>query len=150
MADQKEPKEKIKGVGCNGNLIPASMRSPEERRRNGSKGGKKAQEINAKRRNAQEIMQNLLYQKIDLAQAREKLGEMAQFLPEGATLFDMISLVQIAAAGEGSHNSFSVVRDTAGFKPVEQIKTDLNVMTDQDRALLEKVAKRIDAGQEKP
>ena len=95
-------------------------------------------------------MQNLLYQKIDLAQAREKLGEMAQFLPEGATLFDMISLVQIAVAGEGSHNSFSVVRDTAGFKPVEQIKTDINVMTDQDRALLEKVAKRIDAGQEKP
>lgn len=124
------------------NLIPASRRSPEERRELGRKGGLKAQECNKERRNAQEIMRNLLNCKIDYAKAKEKLGDMAEYLPEGATLFDMISLMQVLVAGEGSPKAFEVVRDTAGYKPVEQIQTDVNIMTDQDRALLEKVAKR--------
>lgn len=148
MTEENKAKMKGKGVGKNGNLISAAMRSPEERRENGRKGGIKAQECNRERRNAQEIMQNLLYQKIDVAQATEKLGDMVKFLPEDATLFDMISLVQILVSGEGSAKAFEVVRDTAGFKPVDQVQTDVNIMSDQDRALLEKVARRMDIDQQ--
>lgn len=137
----QDEKKKINGVGKNGNLIPASMRSPEERAAMGRKGGIKAQECNKERRNAQEIMQGLLYQKIDVAQATEKLGDMARFLPQDATLFDMISLMQILVAGEGSHNSFEVVRDTAGFKPTEKQEITATI-TDADKALMEKLAKR--------
>ena len=143
MEENKEVKEKRKGVGRNGNLIPASMRSKDEVRELGRKGGIKAQEINTQRRNAQEIMQTLLYQKIDVAQATEKLGDMAKFLPEGATLFDMISLVQILNSGEGSAKAFEVVRDTAGFKPVERQEITADIMTDADKALLEKVSRRV-------
>lgn len=134
-------KDKI-GKGKHKNLISADMRSPEERRRLGSIGGKKAQEINAKRRTAQEVMRMYLECKISKAQATEKLGEYAEYLPDNATLFDVITLKQILESQEGSSKAFEVVRDTAGYKPVDQVQTDIKIMSDQDKALLEKVAKR--------
>ena len=133
--------------GMNNNLIPASARTPEERREMGRKGGLKAQECNKERRTAQEIMRNLLNCPVDEAQAREKLGPAAKFLPEGATLFDLISLAQIATAGDGSTKAFEAIRDTAGYKPVEQVQTDINIMTDADRDLLRAVAARTGADQ---
>lgn len=141
----KAMEETPKKRGRRENLIPASERSPKERKELGRKGGLKAQECNRERRNAQEIMQQLLYAKIDVARAREKLGQYADFLPNDATFFDMISLVQVLTASDGSPKAFEVVRDTAGFKPVERQEITADIMTDNDRALLEKVAKRTGA-----
>jgi hypothetical protein len=87
-------------------------------------------------------MQYLLNCKITQAQAKEKLGNLSIALPDDPTLFDLISLVQVREAQEGSSKAFEVVRDTAGYKPVDQVQTDINIMSDQDKALLEKVAKR--------
>ena len=118
------------------------MRTPEERKELGRKGGLKAQECNKQRRNAQEIMQGLLYCKVDLAEAKEKLGDAVKYLPQDATLFDMISLMQVLTAGEGNTKAFEAARDTAGFKPTERQEISAEIMTENDRALLEMVAKR--------
>lgn len=124
------------------NLKKITDRSPEERKEMGRKGGLKTQEQNRLNRSAQEVMRLYLNCKIDRDKAREKLGDMVDNLPKDATLFDVISLRQIMEAQEGSSKAFEVVRDTAGFKPIDQIQTDVNIMSDQDKALLEKVAKR--------
>lgn len=123
-------------------LVPVSARSPEERAALGRKGGLKTQEQNRLNRNAQEVMRLYLNCKISRAKAREKLGEYADLLPEGATLFDVISLKQILESQEGNTKAFECVRDTAGFKPVERQEISADIMTDADRALLAKVAQR--------
>jgi hypothetical protein len=129
------------------NLVPITSRTPEERAEMGRKGGLKAQQCNKERRTAQEIMRSLLECPVDRAQAEEKLGPAAKFLPEGATLFDLISLAQIATAGDGSTKAFEAIRDTAGYKPIEQHEITAEVMTDADRALLQAVAARTGADQ---
>lgn len=124
-------------------LIPASERTPEERAENGRKGGLKTQEQNRLNRNAQEVMRLYLNCKISQAKAREKLGEYADLLPKDATLFDVITLKQILESQEGNTKAFECVRDTAGFKPIERQEITADIMTDADKALLEKVSRRV-------
>lgn len=125
-----------------GNLKPIAERSPEERAAMGRKGGLKTQEQNRLKRTAKEVMQLYLNCEISRDKAREKLGEYADLLPEGATLFDLISLKQILESGDGNTKAFEAVRDTAGFKPVDRQEITADIMTDSDRALLEKIARR--------
>lgn len=124
------------------NLKPITEWSQEERRELGRKGGIKAQEINRQKRNAREIMELLLSCRITKAQAEEKLGEYAQYLPQDATLYDLVNLRQIMESIEGNTKSAEYVRDTRGDKPIERQEITADIMTDADRELLEKVAKR--------
>lgn len=141
--EKDKQKTKRNGHGKNGCLVSADMRSPEERKELGRKGGLKAQEINRQRRTAQEIMQLLLSQKITQAQASEKLGEYAQFLPKDATLYDLVNLRQIMESLEGSYKSAEYVRDTSGDKPIERQEINAEIMSEADRALMEQIAQRI-------
>lgn len=125
-------------------LINILDRSPEERAAMGRKGGLKTQEINRKRRNAQEIMQLLLNAKITQDKAREKLGEYADFLPDGATLADLVNLRQIIEAAEGSTKAAEYVRDTSGDKPVERQEINAEIMSDADRELMQQIKKRLE------
>lgn len=131
------------------NLIPVSQRSREELQEMGRKGGKKAQEINAKKRSAQEIMQLLLNCRISREQAQEKLGIYADFLPSDATLHDLINLRQILEASEGNTKAAEFVRDTSGNKPIDRQEISAEIMSDSDRALLDQVAKRTGINPEK-
>lgn len=124
------------------NLIPITERTKEERAEMGRKGGLKTQEINRKKRNAKEIMELLLNCRISRDKAREKLGEYADYLPDDATLYDVVNLRQIMESIEGSTKSAEYVRDTTGDKPVERQEITADIMTDADRELLAKVAKR--------
>lgn len=146
--ENKPTKEEIiknrKGYGKNGCLIPASMRSKEEVHKNASMGGQATKELYEKRRNAKEIMQTLLSLEVK-PQHRKSLGEYADLLPENATMLELLSLVQMREAQQGSTKAFEVIRDTAGYKPVERQEITADIMTDNDRALLEKVAKRTGA-----
>lgn len=142
MKDDKQNKTSRKGHGKNGCLVSADMRSLEERKRLGSLGGKKAQECNKKRRNAQEIMQLLLNCKISQEQAREKLGEYAEYLPEDATIYDVVNFRQIMESMDGNVKAAEYVRDTSGDKPTERQEITATI-TENEKALLEKVSKRM-------
>ena len=144
----EENKTKVEGVGGNKNLIPASMRTPEERRENGRKGGLKNGETMARRRNMQECMRALLEITTSKDKAREKLGDIAELASENPSLMELVSLAQLREAQSGNTKAAEFVRDTAGFKPVDQVQTDVNIMSDQDRALLEKVARRMEIDQQ--
>ena len=58
------------------------------------------------------------------------------------TMADALNLKMLQEAGAGNTKAFEVSRDTAGYKPVEQVQTDINIMSPEDRKLLDKLAKR--------
>ena len=140
-----ENKKKHKGSE---NLIPLASRSPEEQFAIRSKGGRNAMQANKKRKTAQEAMQALLSVELDPTKLRERYGEDAELLGENPTLLDALSLAQVREAQEGSTRAFEAVRDTAGYQPTQKVNAEVNTMSDADRALLEKVAKRMQADKE--
>lgn len=146
----KELVEKRAGVGSNGCCIPASMRSPEERRRLAKLGAQKAQEKAKRERTLNEIAKALLRQEVPREQARQVLGDMADMLDEDFSLGAILTMRQAVEAQEGNTKAYEVLRDTAGYKPVDQVQAEVNVLSDQDRSLLDKVARRTGVEPEEP
>ncbi len=134
--------ERKKAKGRTENLIPLASRPPEEQHAIRSKGGKNSKEAWKKRKNAQESMRAILSSGISASELRERYGEKAELLGDDPSLMDELNLVQVLEAREGSAKAYELVRDTAGFKPVEQLQAEVNTMSDNDRELLERVAKR--------
>lgn len=93
------------------NLIPASKQTPEERRRNGRKGGI-----------ASGIARN----------ERKTLKEQLLILLENGDTQKEVSLALISKALTGDTKAFEVIRDTIGEKPKEQIeqKQELKIVMD--------------------
>ena len=118
--------------------IPTS----EEARENGRKGGISNGQTMKNRRTMQEAMRAMLELSVSKKEASKGLEGYEEFISDNPTLMDILNLVQIREAREGNTKSYELVRDTAGFKPVDQVQTDINIMSDSDKALLEKVAKR--------
>ena len=139
--ENKENKEKIKGVGVNGNLIPTSMRSREEIREIGRKGGLAYGENKKRERDMQECMKALLSLSMSKKKASEELEEYKELISDNPTIMEVLGLVQVREAMQGSSKAFEVLRDTAGYKPTERVETDLTI-SDADKTLLETVAKR--------
>lgn len=148
MSDTDNTKTKRVGVGGNNNLIPASMQSPEERQENGRKGGLAKGRNAEKKRTLNEIARALLEVELDKRKARELLGDKVDLLPD-LSMGSIITLKQIMEASEGNTKAYEVMRDTAGYKPIDQVQTDINIMSDSDKALLEKVAKRTGVNPDK-
>lgn len=123
------------------NLI---KRTPEELREMAKKGGQANKERLARQKTLNEIAKAILLKPVSENKARSILGEYADLL-ENKTLGEILTLRQALEAEQGNTKAYEVLRDTAGFKPVEQVQTDVNIMTDADRDLLEKVAKRTGA-----
>ena len=62
------------------------------------------------------------------------------------TLYDLIQTVAVGRALEGNVKAMEYVRDTHGDKPVDKVDITGDIMTEGDRAMLEKITKRIDEG----
>jgi hypothetical protein len=125
------------------NLKPMSERTPEERRKYGSIGGKKNGETMERRRNMQECMRALLEITTSKDKAREKLGDIADLASENPTLMELVGLAQLREAQDGNTKAAEFVRDTAGYKPVERQEINAEIMSEADRALMEQIAQRI-------
>ena len=139
--DEEKKTENKKGVGVNGNLIPNSMRSPEERRANGRKGGLAYGENKKRERDMQECMKALLSLTMSKKKASTELEEYKDLISDNPTIMEILGLVQVREAMQGSSKAFEVLRDTAGYKPTEKTEVSATI-TEADRSLLDKVAKR--------
>lgn len=131
------------GIGVNGNLIPASMRSPEERAELARRGAKANRENRQREKNMQECMKAILSLTVSKKDARRGLEEYEGLISDNPTIMEVLNLVQVREAREGNTKAYEVVRDTAGFKPVERQEITADIMTDSDKALLEKVSRRV-------
>ncbi len=125
------------------NLISLSDRTLEERQRIGSIGGLKAKEKREKEKNLKEIAQALLKATTGERQKKQILGEnYAETFGELETNGEVMLARMILGAMDGSFKCAEFVRDTAGEKPKNEVEVSADIMTDADRALIEKLEKR--------
>lgn len=104
--------------------------------------GQAAQQAAAKRRRAlKEIMQDLLAMDCTpdlLDGAGEAAKSAAESLGRPLTVYEAISMAQVAQAAQGSTQAFVAVRDSAGDKPTDKQEIT-GVLTDGDKALMEQM-----------
>lgn len=102
----------------NANLVGLQTLSPERRREIASMGGKKSQEINAKKRTLKEYL--------ELALAIED--------EEGTDKYTKIVKALINEAEDGNVKAFETIRDSIGQKPKEEIeqKQEIKVVMDDN------------------
>ena len=71
------------------------------------------------------------------------LAEQLKKYADKITLYDLVQLVATGAAIGGNMRAAEYIRDTYGDMPVKQLSVDSNIMTMQDRELLETISKRL-------
>lgn len=125
------------------NLVSLACRTDEERRRFGSMGGLKAKENREREKNLKEIAQALLKATTGERQKKQILGENYEdTFGELKTNGEVMLARMILGAMDGSFKCAEFVRDTAGEKPKNEVEVSADIMTDADRALIEKLEKR--------
>ena len=117
-------------------------RSREELIEMGKKGGRANAERIKREQSINEVAKVILKKTVSESKAREILGEYSELLDE-YTLGAILTMRQAMEAENGNTKAYEVLRDTAGFKPVDRQEITADIMTENDRKLLEKVAARM-------
>lgn len=131
-------KEKAKKYNTQ-NLDP--VKDTETAKKRGANGGYKSGITKRRRKDMRELMKVLLESEYSKTVATDIVGDLS-LLGGDLSVANVLNLKMIQEASEGNSKAYEIIRDTAGFKPVEQVQVDANVITEQDRMLLEKLAKR--------
>ena len=92
------------------NLIPNNERSPSEVRENGRKGGKRSGEVRREKADLRKVIQTWL----ESQATTDKNGNPLS----GA---ELMAAVAVKEMSKGSARHWELLRDTAGFKPVEKV-----------------------------
>ena len=129
---------------CKSNLINLSERTYDERLEIVKNSHIKAQENREKKKNINELAKAMLEQTMTERQIKEVMGDNTNILTDNSVASAMIGAM-IQAALNGSFKAFEAVRDTAGYKPESRASLELtaDIMTDADRALLDRVNQRL-------
>lgn len=127
------------------NLIPFNKLSEEEQREIRSKGGKASGEARRKKRDMREVAKAILEHAMNEAQIDEVLGNSKELLDGDKSVMAVLTARMVQEAGKGSYKHYETLRDTAGFKPKDEIDISADIMTDADRELVEKVNRRLEA-----
>ena len=144
--ENKDDKEKY---DTSNNLIPFGSerdnRSKEEVREINARGGRKSGETRRKQRDMREIAKAILEHAMNEAQIDEVLGSSKDLLDGDKSVMAVLTARMVQEAGKGSYKHYETLRDTAGFKPKDEIDISADIMTDADRELVEKVNRRLEA-----
>ena len=127
------------------NLIPFNKLSEEEQKEIRSKGGKASGEARRKKRDMREVAKAILEHAMNEAQIDEVLGNSKELLDGDKSVMAVLTARMVQEAGKGSYKHYETLRDTAGFKPKDEIGISADIMTDADRELVEKVNRRLEA-----
>ena len=141
-SENKDDKVKYDGRA---NLIPFNKLSEEEQKEIRSKGGKASGEARRKKRDMREVAKAILEHAMNEAQIEEVLGNSKELLDGDKSVMAVLTARMVQEAGKGSYKHYETLRDTAGFKPKDEIDISADIMTDADRELVEKVNRRLEA-----
>lgn len=136
-------REKSNVVGCK-NLIPFSERTEEEQKEMRSKAGKASGVTRRRKKDMREVARAILEHDMTDEQIEEVLGSAKSLLDGDKSTMAVLTARMIQEAGKGNYKAYETVRDTAGFKPKDQVETTVDIMTDADRALIGKIASRLE------
>ena len=123
---------------CNKGKLKILGGDPEGDRDIHRKGGEALQATIKQRRTLAETIDIVLREEVDPRLAAELN------LPEGITWQDAVTAALIKQAARGNVKAFATMRDTAGEMPVNKQEITADVMTAADRALMEKLQRRLD------
>ena len=73
----------------------------------------------------------------------EILGDSQELIGDNRDAGTVMIAKMIQTAMAGSFKAAEFVRDTAGYKPKNEVELQADIMTDQDRSLLDKVSHRL-------
>lgn len=125
------------------NLVNLADRTKEERQKLGALGAKKAKENRDAKKNFNELARAMLELTMTDDQITEIIGENAKNILPDQSVASVMLAKMIQGACEGSFKCAEFVRDSAGFKPRNEVELQADVITDADRGLIEKLQKRL-------
>ena len=135
--------DEIKSInGCN-NLIMLGERTLEERHILATNAGKRSGEVRQQQKHMKEIAKKLLAHDMDRAQIEEALGTAQDLLDGDKTVAAVLTVRMIQEAAKGNYKAFETLRDTAGYKPKDEVDITADIMTEADRSLVDKVSSRL-------
>lgn len=124
---------KGKGARNGGTLISLDKRTPEERRRIASMGGKAAAVKTKRNRDLKKLAQDFLNMDVAASQATIRKKMEALGLAEDDMFYaNAILAAMIVRASNGDVNAAKFVRDTAGFNPEEKVNLNAEVSEKSD------------------
>ena len=140
--ENKDDKGKRNGID---NLIPFNQRTEEQQREIAKMGGKASGEARKKKRDMREVAKAILEHAMNDEQIDEVLGSSKDLLDGDKSVMAVLTARMVQEAGKGSYKHYETLRDTAGFKPKDEIGISADIMTDADRELIEKVNRRLES-----
>lgn len=143
-SENKDDKGKRNGID---NLIPLNQRTKEQQREIAKMGGKASGEARKKKRDMREVAKAILEHAMNDEQIDEVLGSSKDLLDGDKSVMAVLTARMVQEAGKGSYKHYETLRDTAGFKPKDEIGISADIMTDADRELIEKVNRRLEKKQ---
>lgn len=126
------------------NFIPITERSPEEQYEIRKKAGEATREKFKQQESMNEIAKRLLEAQMSDSMIEEVLGEGKELLGERRTAAAVIMVKMMQTAMSGSFKAAEFVRDTAGYKPKNEVELNAEIMSDSDRSLMDKIGKRLE------
>lgn len=111
----------------------------EEDREIQSKGGKVLQAALKQQRTFADVISIMLAQKA----SKNDIEDLE--LKPGADNLDVIIAAAAKQASRGNVKAMEFLRDTIGQKPTEKLSAEVTALTPEDKELLERVSKRLDA-----
>lgn len=123
------------------NLINLRERTKEERLKIIEKANESRRENIEKKKNFNELAKAMLEQVASNKVISETIDDTDMMLDN--TYGSLILAAMIQGAKNGSFKCAEFVRDTAGYKPKNEVELNADIMTDADRSLLDKLNKRI-------
>ena len=124
-------------------LVPFNKRDPEEAKLIQSMGGKTTQANINNQRSLNDIAKRMLNSVLTKNQVDEILGDAVNLLGEDRSAGSVMIAKMIQTAMAGSFKAAEFVRDTAGYKPKNEVDISADIMTDEDRSLIDKLNKRL-------
>lgn len=125
------------------NLITFDQRSEEYHKSISSLGGKHTQENIRTKRTLNDIAKQMLEVELSKSNIDEILGNSIELIGDDYTAGSVMVAKMIQSACAGSFKAAEFVRDTAGYKPKNEIELSADIMTDEDRSLIDKLNKRL-------
>ena len=122
------------------NLISLSDRTKSERMAIIEKSHEKQRENIERKKNFNDLARAMLEQTLSEKQIKNILGDNSTMLLDDSVGSVMIGAM-IQGALNGSFKCAEFVRDTAGYKPKNEVEINADIMTDNDRMLIEKALK---------
>ena len=130
------------GIGA-ANIIPVTERSPEEqaeiRRRSGEAMKRRAE----REESLNDMAKRMLKVEMSDKNIDEILGTARELIGEEKTAAAVMIAKMIQTACAGSFKAAEFVRDTAGYKPKDSVEISADIITEEDRSLIDKINKRL-------